>query len=86
VRGIRYEHEASAAADAARALWRRGEDAISAIEWALARDPQAGQPYANSEQLRFSVFDGAKSIGLPSVDVLFVSTPEQALIIEMDFY
>jgi hypothetical protein len=86
VKAVVYEHEAAAQADVARLLWPRGDDVIIAIEWALARDPKAGLPYGVSDALRFAVFAGAKSKGMPSVDVLFRVEPDRVLIVDIEFY
>jgi hypothetical protein len=83
VRGVTYSHEAAAQADAARALWKRADDVIAMLEWTLARDTSVGLPYGS---LRFAVFPGAKSVGMPSVDILFEETPERTIIHELEFF
>lgn len=84
MKGVTYEHAAAAQADAAKGFWPRAEDVIMMLEWTLARDPSAGLPYEGN--LRFIVFPGAKSVGLPSVDCLFEPTPQRIIIHELEFY
>jgi hypothetical protein len=85
VKGVVYQHEAAASADTARALWSRADEVIRMLEWTLARDDTAGLPYGNGP-LRFIVFPGAKSVNMPSADVLFEPTQERVIIHEIEFF
>jgi hypothetical protein len=42
-----------------------------AIEWALARDPHVGVPLTEVGNVRGLLYDGARSIGQPDVEVIY---------------
>lgn len=85
MKGIRYEHQAAAAADTARALWRRADDVISMLEWTLARDDKSGLPLFPGSPLRLVVFPAAKSVGMPHVECVFSSDAHCVTIHDMEF-
>jgi hypothetical protein len=51
--------------------WKDAERAWQAIEWCLVRDPQVGVPLVESGRFRAFIYDGAKSIEQPDVDVIY---------------
>jgi hypothetical protein len=62
----------SRAIDDAKERWPRAHDAWDTISWILARDPQgSGIPLTESGAARSFTLDGARSIGLPTVTVLY---------------
>lgn len=71
MQGIVYEHQASAAIDTARFFWPRIDDVIETLEWTLLRDPSAGTALYPGSPLRVVVFEGAKSVGMPTVTCTF---------------
>lgn len=85
MKSVCFEHEAAAAADAAKVLWKRGEDAIATIVWSLARDDVMGTPIMPGSPIRLAVFDGAKSIGLPKIEYMFEIREHDVRIIDMEF-
>jgi hypothetical protein len=70
---VREEPAAQKAVDDAHARWPRADEAWQAVTWALARDPYgAGPAVTESGKTRQFVFDGARSIGMPSVRLVYV--------------
>ena len=61
----------SRAIDDAKDRWPRAHDAWETISWTLARDPQVGKPLTESGLTRSFTIDGARSIGMPTVTVLY---------------
>jgi hypothetical protein len=58
------------------------------MEWALSRDGQhLGMPLVHGGSQRLVVFDGAKSVGMPSVDCVFeVSGSGTIVIHDLEFH
>src|SRR5437660_1567426 len=75
-------HPATApeAVDSAFEKWEDAERAWLAIEWALVRDPQVGPPLTEKGNIRGFLYDGARSIGQPDVQVIY-EIQEDAIII-----
>lgn len=73
------------AVDAACARWARAGEAWEAIVWALARDPKVGLAVTESGNVRALVSDGARSIGLPTVRVLYEISRSAIVIHEAEF-
>ncbi len=73
LRGIREDGPAAQAADEAEARWARATDAWDAIKWTLARDPEDVASWALNESgtLRALTIEGARSIELPTVTVVY---------------
>ncbi len=65
------EHDVRTAVDAARERFERGEEAFEAIKWAIARDPTEWTPLDDDETFCCTL-QGAQSIGLPTVTVVYV--------------
>ena len=65
----------SRAIDDAKMRWPRADDAWEAITWVIARDPFIGVAVTESGNVRSFTFDGAKSIGLPTVTILYEVQP-----------
>ncbi len=62
----------SRAIDDAKERWPRAHDAWDTVSWIIARDPEgAGMPLTESGATRSFTLDGARSIGLPTVTVLY---------------
>ena len=76
MRAIREEERARRAVDAAYSRWAMTDEAWQAVTWALARDPySAGPALSESGLVRTFVFEGARSISMPTVRVLYVIEP-----------
>lgn len=76
MRDVREELAVQKAVDAAYRRWPRTDEAWEAVTWALARDPySAGPALSESGLVRAFVFDGARSIGLPTVRAVYVIQP-----------
>jgi hypothetical protein len=71
VRSVIEDSRVSRAIDDAKLKWPRAGDAWDAVVWVIARDPSIGRPLTESGNVRSFTFDGAKSIGLPTVTVLY---------------
>jgi len=61
----------SRAIDDAKQRWPRARDAWETVSWTLSHDPQAGKPLTESGMTRAFTLDGARSIGMPTVTVLY---------------
>ncbi|MCQ1574073.1 hypothetical protein NFO65_25405 [Neorhizobium galegae] len=85
MRGVKEQPSVSAAVDAAELKWPRADEAWQAVQWALARDPDVGPAINSSGTLRGFVFDGAKSIGLPTVEVIYRVESDHILIEDVEF-
>lgn len=83
---VREEAAVQQAVDAAYRRWPRAEQAWEAVTWAVARDPYgAGAALTETELVRLMVFDGARSIGMPSVRAVYVIEPTVVAIREVLF-
>jgi hypothetical protein len=80
VRGVVESSRASRAVDDAKLRWPRADDAWEAVTWVLARDPEIGMPLRESGTSRAFTLDGAKSIGLPTVTVVYEFDPSTVVI------
>jgi hypothetical protein len=75
------------AVDAAYRKWPRADEAWEAVVWALARDPfGAGPPLTESGKSRLMIFDGARSIGMPSVRAVYVVEPATVTVRDVLFH
>lgn len=66
-----WERAAEEAADAAEERWSRADEVIRAIEWAVTRDPNKGEPLNESGTLRVFTYPGARSIDQPTAVVTY---------------
>lgn len=56
---------------------KRAGDAWNAITWVIAHDPTAGRAVTESGKTRLLIFDGARSIDMPTVKVTYeIGNPE----------
>jgi hypothetical protein len=85
VRGVIEDSRASRAVDDAKLRWPRADDAWNAVTWVLARDPEIGMPLNESGTTRAFTLDGARSIGLPTVTVVYVFDPNTVVIRDVLF-
>ena len=77
---------AHAQGTAAYRRWARANEAWEAVTWAIARDPYgAGPPLTESGKTRQLVFEGARSIGMPSIRIVYVVEPTCVIIHEASF-
>jgi hypothetical protein len=70
-RDVILDEAARLALDSATITWGDTERAWQAIEWTLARDPQVGVPLNDTGSVRAFVYQGAKSIGQPDIEVIY---------------
>ena len=68
---FREDAPVTKAVEDAREKWRRFEDAWDLTIWILCRDPTAGSPVTESGATRVFVLEGARSIELPTVILLY---------------
>lgn len=81
MRDVREETAVQKAVDAAYLRWPRTDEAWEAVTWALARDPySAGPAISESGLVRTFVFDGARSIGMPTVRAVYVIEPAVVIV------
>jgi len=86
VRDVLEERAVQSAVDAAHLRWPGAHEAWEAITWTIAHDPHgAGPALTESGKTRQLVFDGARSIGMPSVRVVYVVEPTCVIIHEAIF-
>jgi hypothetical protein len=73
VLGVREDSPAAAAYDAAVEHWARADDAWQGVTWTLAHDPEApdSKPLREDGKLRTITSEGARSIGLPTLTVVY---------------
>ena len=69
----------------ARALYPRLGDAVETIEWAIVRDPKMGTTLSQGSRFRLVIFEGARSVGMPTIEVIFEETPLYLVIHDMEF-
>ena len=79
LRTIVEEPWISAEVDSAAVRFERGEEAFNAIQWAIARDPKNGTPLNGNSVFEW-VIQGAGSIGLPTVAVVYTVTENEIII------
>lgn len=82
MRTIRHEASASQAFDKALEKWPRAEEVWNAIEWTLARDPDAGTALNEAGTLRAYKIHGARSVGWPTLYVIYRLDGPEALVFE----
>jgi hypothetical protein len=70
-RTVILETVAQQVVDSACDKWEDAERAWIAIEWALAHDPAVGVPLTEGGNVRGLLYDGARSIGQPDVEVIY---------------
>jgi hypothetical protein len=86
MRDVREERAVEKEVNAAYLRWPRAEEAWQAITWALARDPfSAGPPIGESGLTRSLVFEGARSIGMPTVRIVYVIEPAAVIVRAVEF-
>lgn len=86
MRTVVEQSRVSRVLDDAKERWPRAQDAWDTILWVLARDPEgAGKAITESGAVRSLVLDGARSIGLPSVTVLYEISLFQVIIHDAQF-
>lgn len=59
------------AVEGAESKWKRASDAWNAVTWVIAHDPTIGKAVTESGRTRLLVFDGARSIDMPTVRVTY---------------
>ena len=83
---VREEDCVRLAVDEAIGKWPRTEDAWDAVVWTLARDQYAGVALNDRGDVRSFVYDGARSIGMPSIEVIFTLEGNCVSIRDARFY
>lgn len=85
MRTIRYDLEAEAAVDTARVLFKRVDDVLIGLEWALNHDDRAGLALGPGGLLRYFVFDRLASAQMPRVECYLEYQPGLVIIREIEF-
>ncbi len=86
MREIREEESVRYAVNDAEGRWKRGVDAWEAVTWTAARAPEAGRPLDLDSSLRVLVFDGARSIDMPSVAITYRFDQNTIEVVDASFY
>lgn len=68
------------AVDEAESKWPRANDAWDAITWTVVREPHLGEAITESGNVRQFTFDGAQSIGMPTVTVVYEMTHTEIIV------
>lgn len=84
--GVRVEHRAREALEAAERIWPNVEHVWEAIEWTLVRDPGVGAMLSESGRIRAFVFEGARSVGWPDVRIIYEESPDLIVISRCDVH
>lgn len=71
MRGVIHSKDAAEAYDDACEKWARADDAWLAAEWTIVHDPMAGMAMNEGGTVRAFTFEGAKSIGLPTLTIVY---------------
>jgi hypothetical protein len=85
VRSVIEDSRVSRVIDDAKLKWQRADDAWDAISWIIAREPEIGRPITESGYTRSFTLDGAKSIELPTVTVLYEVTAMAVIVHDARF-
>lgn len=85
MKSVVYEHQAAAALDTARQFWPRVDDVMITLEWTLVRDPKAGMPLVEGSAQRLVVFEGAQSVGFPTVECTFEVKAHELVFHDLEF-
>jgi len=80
LRDFRYEPEAQKAIDDACEVWLRADDQLNLLEWVLLRDPEEGKALTESGLTRTLTVQGAASISMPTVTVVYEIEPHRICI------
>lgn len=71
MRTIVEEAGVANAIDAAKLKWSRALDSWEALTWVIAHDPECGTALSESGNERAYTFEGARSIGMPTLTVVY---------------
>lgn len=66
--------------DSAERKWSDAERAWIAVEWTLAHDPYVGVPLTEKGDVRGFRYDGARSIGQPDIEVIYVIQEHEIIV------
>jgi hypothetical protein len=80
IRTVVLDHIAQSALDSAYEQWDGTPTAWSAIEWTLARDPEAGRLVTNKANVRELIYDGARSIRHPDIYLVYEVMDHQIIV------
>lgn len=84
--GVREQATVAEAVDDACEKWERARDAWDSITWSLARDPTVGAALNEAGTVRSLIFEGARSIKMPTVEVIYVHDRTTVTIVEATFH
>ncbi|GLS36373.1 hypothetical protein GCM10010869_19620 [Mesorhizobium tianshanense] len=85
MKGFREEDRVRLARDLAETKWSRANDAWESITWTILHDETCGFPMNETGTVRGYVWDGARSIDLPSIEVIYEIQLDLIIIHEADF-
>ena len=85
MKSFREEEQVRLARDEAECRWPRALDAWEAITWTLLHDETCGDPLDDIDQVRGYVWDGARSKGLPTVEVIYEIQRELIIVHHVEF-
>jgi hypothetical protein len=85
MKDIREEDSVGLARDLAEAKWSRANDAWESVTWTIVHDEECGAPLNDTGSVRGYVWDGARSIDMPSIDVIYEIYPDLIIIHYAEF-
>lgn len=85
MKDCREEDRVRLARDLAEEKWSRAFDAWEDVTWTIVRDENCGSPLNDTGSIRGYVFDGARSIDMPSIEVIYEIYPNLIIIHYADF-
>lgn len=86
MKSIREEKRVTIARDAAEVRWERAMDSWEAITWVILHDETCGSALSESGNVRGYIFDGARSVNMPSLAVIYEITDEYIIVRDAEFY
>lgn len=86
MKDIREEERVRLARDESESKWCRALDAWESITWTILHDELCGVPLNESGLIRGYVWDGARSVDLPSVELIYEIQPHLIVIHYVRFY
>ena len=71
--------------EAACLRWPKAHDVWEAITWALSREPREGRALTESGNVRAYTLEGARSVGWPTLTVLYRTENGHVVIYDAEF-
>ena len=82
MRDLREEDRVRLAVDEAEDRWERAFDVWQSVTWTIMMDPTCGRAVNATGTVRDYVWHGARSNGMPSVEVIYTIENDDLIVIE----